>query len=371
MKQRLLLFLMAICVLLAGCVSTPFASPTQAPQGTTAGTQAPQAIFQMPSVPILPEVPADYFAILCENSEITISGQSFMRDIRYQILSASPLAGETLEVSFDQQVPFCVFVEMAEEPSIMDAVSFAAYQGLSWAECARDAGNAAFSAYREWRESAPEEEQPKLYTGVLLIRFEEGAFAQDTVLHTMQVTVGGKAYTYELDNVRLVPQLFEKQEGDGLWNREAAESDRNLDVGSEGGFSCGPMILTAQEDVTLDGLRFTNGSQVYKVQYTQTLPDGQMVDTLWDISQPLELAAGEEVTFSVEGRQDSLADSLQATRQFALLIDYTNRATGEQGVSYTELSYRRRCEPFQTYAQLEDGLDILSYYTVYLAAGEP
>lgn len=101
-----------------------------------------------------------------------------------------------------------------------------------------------------------------------------------------------------------------------------------------------------------------------ELSYVVQLPDGNVVNSVWDGTTPISMAAGDTITFHLTGTDTAFQNTLVGNTQVYLIFQYT--CQGVQYEEYCEMSFRIRCDPFQYYAFQEDGLDIVSYYTAYL-----
>lgn len=361
MKKRKLLLVLLLCLgILMGCTSK---NPSQ----TTPSGSQPEASSGTDGKPDLrlPQIPEDYIALLCGNTRAEISNSSYSRSVTYQIISGKPLTAEDLRLSFDKQVPFQVFLEVDETPYEPDDVTVAAYQGANWKELSEKEGIALISSCQNALAAIPQEQRPKLYSGLLTVQFLEGALVADTTLTQLTLTYGETTKTYDIGSIHLSPDSLPITRGDGFYCKSLALSGMNTDPSAAGAFAVWDLTVSAAQDVTIDKIFFSNPeTQPVELSYVVQLPDGNVVNSVWDGTTPISMAAGDTITFHLTGTDTAFQNTLVGNTQVYLIFQYT--CQGVQYEEFCEMSFRIRCDPFQYYASQEDGLDIVSYYTAYL-----
>lgn len=347
-RSTITLILMAV-LLLCGC--------EKAPNSSGASTDAP-----LGKLPVITE---DYFRLLCDNTNVEISGNSYYRSVKFGFLSAAAVTVENVELCFDKDVPFTFSVEIQEEERI-DLASYATYQGISWEKMAEDpAEREKIQEYEKAWVSIPENEAPKLYSGILTVTFNEAALKENVTLTRLTLKINSVSQEYDIGKLKLGPYSFYDMPGDGLMVNTVALTDMNILPSKEGKFTAERIELSAQHDVAINRVYFHTGTvRIDQISYIQQLPDGMQIDTVWDQNTPICLEKGATISFYVTASDAALQDTLLGNRQIYLIFEYTDNA--EKCTAYCELTYRMRQPPFHAYAFIEDGLDILAYYTDYL-----
>lgn len=360
MKIGKLILVLLLCLgVFLGC--TP-KNPSQTdPSGSQPDASTPGEEMDLH----LPQIPEDYIALLCGNTRAEINKSSYSRTVFYQIISGKPLTPEELQLSFDQDVPFTFSLTAEEEPYEPDAVTAAAYQGADWKKLSGAAGMEVLQKCSSQLTAIPQEQRPKLYSGLLTIQFLEGALVADTTLTQLTLTYGENTKTYDIGSIHLSSDSLPITTGGGLYSQTMSVSDVNADPSGAGAFAVRDLTVAAAEDLTIDKAFFPNPeTQPVELSYVVQLPDGNVVNSVWDGTTPISMAAGDTITFHLTGTDTAFQNTLVGNTQVYLIFQYT--CQGVQYEEYCEMSFRMRSNPFQYYASQEDGLDIVSYYTAYL-----
>lgn len=360
MKIGKLILVLLLCLgVFLGC--TP-KNPSQTdPSGSQPDASTPGEEMDLH----LPQIPEDYIALLCGNTRAEINKSSYSRTVFYQIISGKPLTPEELQLSFDQDVPFTFSLTAEEEPYEPDAVTAAAYQGADWKKLSGAAGMEVLQKCSSQLTAVPQEQRPKLYSGLLTIQFLEGALVADTTLTQLTLTYGENTKTYDIGSIHLSSDSLPVTTGGGLYSQTMSVSNVNADPSGAGAFAVRDLTVAAAEDLTIDKAFFSNPeTQPVELSYVVQLPDGNVVNSVWDGTTPISMAAGDTITFHLTGTDTAFQNTLVGNTQVYLIFQYT--CQGVQYEEYCEMSFRMRSNPFQYYASQEDGLDIVSYYTAYL-----
>lgn len=354
-------FLLAILVslLAAGC-STPPASSSEATDNTENGLSVN-----------LPIIANDYFSLLCTNTNVEISEYSYFRSVQYGFISSFPIQPEDLVLQFDKNIPFTYIIEMEEEPLPIDIVSFSTYQGISWVNMAQSLKDEhttkpeELCQYEQALSGISADKKPGLYSGKLTITFGDTALISDVTLHRLDLIVKGKKYNYDIGSLRLLPSSFHISYSKGLMVDTLALTDINIIPSRDGLLYAEGIELSAQQDVTITKMYFnTEQISLDEVSYVYRMPDGNVVDAVWDMNSSININKETTITFNITASDDSLRDTLIGNRQVYLIFEYIFE--GEQYTDYCELTYRMRQHPFHVYAFIEDRPNIIEYYTEYL-----
>lgn len=342
--KKLIALLLLLCFCMAGCAAPNH--PTEAPPVT------------------LPTVPDDYFTLLCTNTDMQITRRSYTRTVRYEFLSAFPLTAEDLQVGFDQFVPFQAAVSIEDSASPLDAAALATFQGTGWQDSAGAAQ--ALAQCKEQLAGLPEEQLPRLYAGVLGITFDDRAMEQEMTLTGLDVTVKGKLYHYDIGTLHLGGDPFQVIYGDGLTATVMALTDVNIPPTHEGVLAADGLELYARKDVQITNIALSTGAVTLdSVSVSRPMPDGTVVDMLWDGVSPIALSAGTTAQFRITAQDARLGDVLVGSRQFCVIFEYT--CDGAVYTEYCELHFRMRQHPFHTYLFLTGKPEMAAYYTDYLS----
>lgn len=188
-------------------------------------------------------------------------------------------------------------------------------------------------------------------------------------LNEITVNVKGESRTYKLGRIMYAPETAGAIANDPDFHLNCDDNlgffGHNVEVSNDGRNLLYNIKFNAVDDVTLTGLSFYNGKniKIESVSVTQTSDDGAAIDTTWDITKPFKLSAGDSIVLNVKIYDPFFAGTLGGWDTIYLLLDYSYKGeTYELGVPH--YCVQRLDDPF-AYIAMEDGIDILSYYTDY------
>lgn len=319
----------------------------------------------------LPIVSDDYFSLLCTNTNVEISKNSYFRSVQYGFISAFKVKTENMKLYFDKDIPFTYSVEMQDDVIPIDIVAFSTYQGISWIDLAKsseitvDTARQKLQQYGQVLTSISEDAQPKLYSGILTIRFNDAALVNDVTLTQLTVIVNGTSYNYEIGALRLLPSSFYVSYGEGLLMDTLALTDVNVSPSHDGIFYAEGIKMSAQDNVTITKVYFnTDLIKLNEVSFVNCMSDGMVLDSVWDQDTPIYVNKGTTISFNISASDEKLRDTLIGNRQLYLIFEYT--VSDAHYTVYCELTYRMRQHPFHVYAFVEERQEIIGYYTEYL-----
>ena len=120
---------------------------------------------------------------------------------------------------------------------------------------------------------------------------------------------------------------------------------------------------TAENNLIITGIRFLKGEdvQIQRVTVVQNTADGAVIDTAWDMKQPIELNDGDSISLNVQIADPFFAGTLGGWNARYLMLEYQcNGETFELGIPF--IFVQSLHDPF-AYIAAEDGLDVLTYYS--------
>ena len=311
----------------------------------------------------LPEVKEDYFALFCQNTDVTFNQYSCSNNIAFTVLSAKPLTADNATVTFSGNVPVTYEWCMNDEPEEFPLNLFICYQGVDLVEMEQLRADGNMEEYLKIMD-----EIPTLYTGNLLLQIPDLKRLDGGALGTMTVATADQRMEYSLDALTY-SQFDDTHEDSGeLFCDTISLTDINVDPSENGKFRFDNINLTAQADTAIEKIYFLNApdTQIDAISVTQTQGEAT-TDFLWDASEPLTLAKDETVQISVEAHDPIFANTMSANATRYLVIAY--RGAEGTGETFVELTFRMRQNGFWTYGELEDGISMLPYYE-FLANSE-
>lgn len=323
----------------------------------------------------LPEVKEDYFALFCQNTDVTFNQYSCSNNIAFTVLSAKPLTADNATVTFSGNVPVTYEWCMNDKPEELPLNLFICYQGVDLVELEQLLTDGNMEEYHKIMDSLNEaydnlsaDEIPTLYTGNLLLQIPDPTRLDGGTLGTMTVATADQRVEYPLDALTYSQVNDIKEDSGELFCDTISLTDINMDPSESGKFRFDNINLTAQADTAIEKIYFLNApdTQIDAVSVTQTQGETTM-DFLWDASEPLTLAKDETVQISVEAHDPIFANTMSANATRYLVIAY--RGAEGTGETFVELTFRMRQNGFWTYGELEDGISMLPYYE-FLANSE-
>lgn len=218
--------------------------------------------------------------------------------------------------------------------------------------------------------SLDESEKPMIYKYALRICFPDDVMNGKEIVDEIFVTVNGETRSYNIGTV--VYKIYEKEDhaydpNESLnCNDNVAYHGHNVIVSNDGRTLLDDVKYNAVEDVTITGLSFYKADEVKikSVSVTETTADGSTIDTTWDTKKPIKLSAGESIILNIEIADPYFANTLGGWNIRYLMIEYQCKGkTYELPITFQ--CHQTLSDPF-AYIAMEDGIDILSFYTDYI-----
>lgn len=316
----------------------------------------------------LPEIPEDYFALLCHNTDVTFTQYSCCNNIHFTVLSAKPISLDDASVSFSGNVPVTYEWYMNPTPEALSRAVFLYYQGIDLVEAERLLAQDQTEEYHKLLDPMQEaydalsvDDIPTLYTGYLSLHFADFARLSGGTLGTMTVTVNGHTTEYPLDSISYRKAEPIQEDSGELLCDTLALSDVSVVPSQNGQFYFDNINFSATADTAIEKIYFLDApnSVIDTVSVVQTQGE-YSTDVVWDGSQPLPLSKGETVQISVSAHDPIFANTMSANATRYLVIAY--RSAEGIGETCVEVTFRMRPNGFWTYAEMEDNLSILPYY---------
>lgn len=323
----------------------------------------------------LPEISADYFALFCQNTDVTFTQYYCSNNIAFTVLSAKSLTADDVTITFSGNVPVAYEWYLNPEPEELTRDLFACYQGVDLVEVAKLRADGKMEEYHEIMDPLEEayaslsaEEIPTLYTGYLMLQISDPTRLSSGTPGTMTVTFDDQTMEYPLDTLTYCEVDNIQEDSGELFCDAIALTDINVEPSESGKFRFENINLTAESDTAIEEIYFLNApdTQIDAVSVMQTQGD-MTTNFLWDGSQPLALSKGETIQICVDAHDPLFANAMSANATRYLVIAY--RSADGTGETPVELTFRMRQNGFLTYGALEDGISILPYYD-YLASIE-
>lgn len=360
-KLRVLTSLLCLAaLLLAGCTT-----PGVAPETTTSAPETTSSAQDQTSAGApLPTADEDYWEVLCENFDFThYLGASGFKFMTLRLISAKPLAGETLTFTTDLGGSAEVTLLEANRVDRIGKYVSQAYQGYDWATHTAPPVDEALAAAIE--------KIPPLRTYEFNVSFEAlgvqitGA-TQTQYVHTITFTLGEESKTYSVGNLCFYDNNTEL---DYTYDSEYRLDSSTIFIGkyaatpSETGLISLPdWEVTAKENLTLEGIRFIDHPEITIVSCNVSLQNaqGEVFTVVWDGKSPLELDKDTIATLAITLEDPALANRLDATILRYVILDFT--CGGETYGEWLGIDYHTSCNPHDIYAWKVDGVDVMPYY---------
>ena len=330
---------------------------------------------------ILPVIQEDYWGLFDNNCDVIYEpGFISLGGIDLTLLSAVPLEQEDVVVTLDTGWDMIYYLEAYDGDTGICSLYedfFLLYQGVSADELLAYAAGTLSSerkaeiddmlyAFRALDDS----EKPVIYRYTLDLCIPITEMDSNAVLDALTITVNGETRTYELGTIQ--NRMFEATEYTYDPNYSLNCDDNlgffgsNVDVTSDGSILLDNIKYTAVNDVIITGVRFYKGEdvQINSVSVVQNTADGAVIDTTWDMMQPIELNAGDSIYLNVQITDPFFAGTLGGWNTRYLMLEYQNGdGTYELGIPFHFV--QTLSDPF-AYIAMEDGIGVLTYYLNYV-----
>ena len=330
---------------------------------------------------ILPVIQEDYWGLFDNNCDVIYEpGFISLGGIDLTLLSAVPLEQEDVVVTLDTGWDMIYYLEAYDGDTGICSLYedfFLLYQGVSADELLAYATGTLSSerkaeiddmlyAFRALDDS----EKPVIYRYTLDLCIPITEMDSNAVLDALTITVNGETRTYELGTIQ--NRMFEATEYTYDPNYSLNCDDNlgffgsNVDVTSDGSILLDNIKYTAVNDVIITGVRFYKGEdvQINSVSVVQNTADGAVIDTTWDMMQPIELNAGDSIYLNVQITDPFFAGTLGGWNTRYLMLEYQNGdGTYELGIPFHFV--QTLSDPF-AYIAMEDGIGVLTYYLNYV-----
>lgn len=327
---------------------------------------------------LLPDIAADYWEVFDVRCDVVYEpGFMSLGGIDLTLLSVVPLEQEDVVITLDTGWNMIYYLEPYDGKDgmcYMHEDLFVMYQGVTAEELLDyQAGTLSperkaeiddmIYTFRAWDSS----EKPKIYRYSLDLCIPITEMDSNTILDAITIAVNGETRTYQLGIIQ--NRMFEPTEYAYDPNCSLNCDDNlgffgaNVDVTSDGSILLDNIKYTAVDDVVITGIRFYKGEdvQINSVSVVQNTADGAVIDTTWDMQQPIELNAGDSIYLNLQITDPFFAGTLSGWNARYLMLEYQcNGETFELGIPF--IFVQSLHDPF-AYIAAEDGLDVLTYYS--------
>lgn len=330
------------------------------------------------SLPVIQENYWNLFDINCE--VIYEPGFISLGGIDLTLLSAVPLEQEDVVLTLEADLDMIYYLNAYDGGtgicSLYEDI-FLLYQGFSANELLAYAAGTLPSEQKEEIDNMlyafhalDDGEKPVIYRYSLELCIPITEMESDFVLDELTITVNGETRTYELGTIQ--NRTFEATEYTYDPNYSLNCDDNlgffgsNVDVTSDGSILLDNIKYTAVNDVIITGVRFYKGEdvQIDSVSVVQNTADGAVIDTTWDMIQPIELNAGDSIYLNVQITDPFFAGTLGGWNTRYLMLEYqSGDGIYELGIPFHFV--QTLSDPF-AYIAMEDGIDVLAYYLNYV-----
>ena len=327
---------------------------------------------------LLPDIEADYWEVFDARCDVVFEpGFGLMSGIDLTLLSAVPLEQSDITVTLSAELDVIYYLgpyDSEDGKCYLNEDLFLLYQGVSAEELlGYQSGGLSgdrraeitewLFAYRALKDS----EKPMIYRYTLTLCIPDPAMDSDTVLHEIIVAVKGESRNCHLGSVQSRVAENVEYEYDPAFRLNC--NDNLGYYGSPVGVSKdGVMLLeniryTAEDDLVITGIRFLKGEdvQIQRATVVQNTADGAVIDTEWDMVQPIQLNSGDSIYLNVQITDPFFAGTLGGWNTRYLMLQYQcDGETYELGIPF--IFVQSLHDPF-AYIAAEDGLDVLAYYS--------
>lgn len=375
LKCRFFLAVTLILLLLAGCAGQN--------AGSTEGTSIPTDTHnsqkdEAGTSLILPAIQENYWGVYDNRCNVIYEpGFVSCNSINLTLLSAVPLEQEDVAVTLDtgwDMIYYLYPYDGEEGICYLNEDLLLMYQGVSAEELLEyHAGTVPperKSEFNKWvfeYRALDDSKKPMIYRYTLDLGIPITEMDSNDVLDAFTITVNGETRTYQLGSIQ--NRVFETIEFPYDPNYSLNCDDNlnifgaNADVTSDGSIRLDNLKYTAVDDVVITGIRFFKGDdvQIQSISCVQNTADGAVIDTMWDMIQPIELMAGDSIFLNIQITDPFFAGTLGGWNTRYLLLEYRcGGETYELGIHFQFVQSLH--DPF-AYIAAEDGLDMLAYYS--------
>ena len=376
-SKRLLGFSLTIVLLLSatGC-HTPNAGSTGESNPTAQTVES--AGRETTGKFLLPDIEADYWEVFDARCDVVFEpGFSLMSGIDLTLLSAVPLEQSDVTVTLPAGLETNYWLNPyngEDGKYYLNEDLFLLYQGVS-AEDLLAYHSGGLSGERtaeinEWLfayRALDDSEKPAVYRYTLDLFIPDPYMDSETVLNEITVAVKGKSRTCQLGVVqsRIMEAIEYEYDPDSRLNcnDNIGYSGYSAEVSKEGVILLKDIRYTAENNLIITGIRFLKGEdvQIQRVTVVQNTADGAVIDTAWDMKQPIELNSGDSIYLNVQIADPFFAGTLGGWNARYLMLEYQcDGETFELGIPF--IFVQSLHDPF-AYIAAEDGLDVLTYYS--------
>ena len=345
---------------------TPTESIAPTESGTVSAEESatPEAQKEIVTIPLEP----DYFRLLCENTSARIDRYSVIRQVYYNLITASPVTEETkFDVHFDQEVNFTFKCASSVEYVTPTSSILATYKYDDWIECAEAIKEGGIGAMKGFNFDTSSEDGG-LYSYLFYLTFDSNQPKDEICLSKLTFSMDGRTQDYDIGSIVINSnaELPGSGEGTHFSIQSVAMSDVNAGITTDGWFEIPNFDVEILDDVIIKDIYTSDEDITFtKISVVQRTAEGDTINFLWDpeVDEPLEFYKGDTVTFYIEATNPVFANTLYATSSFSLIISFGGELEG----TFAKIGFffRMRENPFWAYLQLECGKDALSYFTVY------
>lgn len=338
-------------------------APTESGKVSAEESATPEAQKEIVTIPLEP----DYFRLLCENTSARIDQYSSIRQVYYNLITASPVTEETkFEVHFDQEVNFTFGCGNLIEYVTPDLDMLATYKYDDWIECAEAIKEGGIGAMRGFNFDTSSE-GGGLYSYLIYLTFDSNQPKDEICLSKLTFSMDGRTQNYDIGSIVInFDSDVELSVDETFCVQTLAMTDVNAGITTDGWFEIPNFDVEILDDVIIKDI-YTSDEDITltKISVVQKTAEGDTINFLWDpeVDEPLEFYKGDAVTFYIEATNPVFANTLYAASKFHLIFSYGGELEGN--IEYIDFLFRMRENPFWAYLQLECGKDALSYFTVY------
>ena len=369
MRKRNIARIMAVLFLLSVLVGCAEQASTQA---STAGTTAPTETKPSKGSSLVVYDPDRTIYFLCQNSLDMYSSFPGYARFNFIILSKEALNLETIEVSvptsqpytvdkFETEIPRCTEDMQAGESKAMKFYIYEAYQGVDFYDQSSEQYEQDVANALENFKNLTTEDLPEFYRYGFLVMFDNTVPYSDEEITHLDITIDGQLYQPDIGSIRLHSE--ENHPFDfKVSNRTYGLVQLNC-LYNDGLFSYSLFEeIIAEEDMTIKGLQFLGDNWEVLNLVVRGTVGGMNVNFTWDGKTPIELFAGDKITFAGVLYNPNLTGLFYQTLLQSVLIIERNGET--EGYNYRQLVVLFP-DNYELYAVIFDGIDMEPYYRGY------
>lgn len=390
MKKVLCIFsCVLLCVaLLCGCAGDPQGTKSTEPSTQTVPAEALNAIAAPadPGNDLMDYDPGRELYILCHNIYVDFyTSGTINQGVNFYIISRKPLDTESVTVELPIQNEYSFEILDCGDTRITEAMAeqgtsvltdarfpyylYQVYQNIDWQELAAlNSGDKGAFAEEQRKYSAAfytltEADIPEFHVYSCAIYFNPSSIFADESFEEMKITIEGTTYTEAFGSVSLhnYPIPLEYPDDGSASANGTLFISRLYDDGI--GAISSLYVFTAEQDMTITGISIQDKTiKMLDANVAITTQNGFSLEYQWDMSQPIDLSAGDQMSLSLT-YQDERFTGLEGTSRINAALNY--EAEDGFACKCVEMTLYRSLNYHEWYAVIFNGIDMKPYYMNY------